>query len=172
MRLVAALIQPATMPNRRSAKERLRRTNSSDSAILLAIELGEIHSGPLVLHVDSEGRITSWNLSEGRAEDERWHLRKDGERFWALGVVSPTHEATGQQAGCSKILRDMTYRKRAEEAIQLADRRKDEFLATLAHELRSPMAPLRNGLQLLKLTSNQEKTEEARSMMEGPLGLM
>jgi len=99
-------------------------------------------------------------------------LRKDGERFWALGVVSPTHEATGQQTGCSKILRDMTYRKRAEEAIQLANRRKDEFLATLAHELRSPMAPLRNGLQLLKLTTNQEKTEEARSMMEGPLGLM
>ena len=53
---------------------------------------------------------------EGRAEDERWHLRKDGERFWALGIVSALHDAEGRPNGFAKILRDMTAWKRAEAA--------------------------------------------------------
>jgi PAS domain S-box-containing protein len=69
---------------------------------------------------------------------------------------------------------DVTDRKTAENqlrqlaaALSEADRRKDEFLATLAHELRNPLAPIRNGLQLMKLVGGQEATfEEARSMME------
>ena len=110
--------------------------------------------------------------SEGRAEDERWHMRKNGERFWALGIVTPTQSAAGAHTGYSKILRDMTDRKRIEEALQLADRRKDEFLATLAHELRNPMAPLRNGLQLLKLTADTAAREKAREMMDRQLAQM
>ncbi|MFO1021904.1 MAG: ATP-binding protein [Planctomycetales bacterium] len=51
--------------------------------------------------------------------------------------------------------------------LQDADRRKNEFLATLAHELRNPLAPIRNGLQVIKLTeSSGETAEAARSMME------
>ena len=108
----------------------------------------------------------------GRAEDERWHVRKDGRRFWALGIVTPMHDAGGRLSGFSKILRDMTDRKRAEEALQEADRHKDVFLATLAHELRNPMVPLRNGLQLLRLTTEPEAREQARAMMERQLGQM
>ena len=111
-------------------------------------------------------------LSDGRAEDERWHLRKNGERFWALGIVTPTQDAFGNHTGYSKILRDMTDRKRAEEALQLADRRKDEFLATLAHELRNPLAPIRNGLQIIRLTPDRAAREQAREMMERQLGQM
>lgn len=109
---------------------------------------------------------------DGRAEDERWHVRKDGRRFWALGIVTPMHDAGGNLTGLSKILRDMTDRKRAEEALQEADRHKDVFLATLAHELRNPMVPLRNGLQLLRLTTEPEAREQARAMMERQLGQM
>jgi signal transduction histidine kinase len=54
-----------------------------------------------------------------------------------------------------------------------ADRRKDEFLATLAHELRNPLAPLRNGLQIMRLASHdRESVEQARMMMERQLGQM
>jgi PAS domain S-box-containing protein len=54
----------------------------------------------------------------GRAEDERWHLRKGGERFWALGIVSALHDAAGRLTGFSKILRDMTGWKEAEPALR------------------------------------------------------
>src|SRR3954469_10768266 len=109
---------------------------------------------------------------DGRAEDERWRVRKDGSRFWGLGIVTPMHDAGGKLSGFSKILRDMTDRKRAEEALREADRHKDVFLATLAHELRNPMVPLRNGLQLLRLTTEPEAREQARAMMERQLGQM
>jgi PAS domain S-box-containing protein len=235
-------------------------------------------------------------LEEGRAEDERWHIRKGGERFWALGIVTPLQDAAGTHTGFSKILRDMTERKRADEAIRLsharfealfdaapigiyvvaadmkirqvnpkalpvfggipgligrdfaevihllwpkaygdeilarfrhtletgetyfvgehiekrldrdvleyyqwqinrivlqegeygvvcffsdisaqvltrealvrADRRKDEFLATLAHELRNPIAPLSNGLEIIRRSADRQKREETRDMME------
>jgi PAS domain S-box-containing protein len=54
---------------------------------------------------------------EGRAEDERWHARKGGERFWALGIFTPLHDPAGQLSGFSKILRDMTGWKRAGEEL-------------------------------------------------------
>lgn len=59
----------------------------------------------------------------GRAEDERWHLRKGGERFWALGIVSALHDAQGRLVGFSKILRDMTAWKRAEQVLRDSERR-------------------------------------------------
>jgi PAS domain S-box-containing protein len=58
-------------------------------------------------------------------------------------------------------------RRRAEEALREADRRKDEFLATLAHELRNPLAPMRNALQVIQLAgNNSEAIGQARAMME------
>ena len=52
---------------------------------------------------------------EGRAEDERWHVRKDGTRFWASGVVTPVRDEAGALLGFIKVMRDMTERKRLEE---------------------------------------------------------
>ena len=52
---------------------------------------------------------------EGRAEDERWHQRKNGHRFWASGVVTPVRNVDGHLVGFSKVMRDMTERKRVEE---------------------------------------------------------
>ncbi len=65
---------------------------------------------------------------------------------------------------------DITEQKRADEALREADRRKDEFLATLAHELRNPLAPIRNGLQIMHLSNgDRERVEQARTMMERQL---
>src|SRR4028119_664912 len=53
--------------------------------------------------------------TEGRAEDERWHLRKDGTRFWASGFVRPILDEEGDLIGYSKVARDLTERRRAAE---------------------------------------------------------
>jgi PAS domain S-box-containing protein len=90
---------------------------------------------------------------------------RDLETSWANIRLS-----SGMQVG---IGLDITERKRYEESLRDADRRKDEFLATLAHELRNPLAPLRNGLQVMKLAgANARAVEEARGMMERQLAQM
>jgi PAS domain S-box-containing protein len=48
----------------------------------------------------------------GRAEDERWHMRRNGARFWASGVVTPVRDANGELIGFSKVMRDMTERNK------------------------------------------------------------
>ena len=68
---------------------------------------------------------------------------------------------------------NVTLRKKSEIALWEANRRKDEFLATLAHELRNPLAPIRTGLHVLKTTGNDSAAAEAtRGMMERQLGQM
>ncbi len=51
----------------------------------------------------------------GRAEDERWHVRRDGSRFWASGVVTAVRDPTGKLIGFSKVMRDMTERNKLTE---------------------------------------------------------
>ncbi len=55
--------------------------------------------------------------AEGSAEDERWHVRRDGSRFWTSGVVEALHDAQGKLRGFVKVMRDITERKHAEERI-------------------------------------------------------
>jgi PAS domain S-box-containing protein len=69
--------------------------------------------------------------------------RKDGTYFDVSIAVSPIEDSRGRIIGASKITRDITQSKRIEAALRETDRRKDEFLATLAHELRNPLAPIR-----------------------------
>lgn len=95
-------------------------------------------------------------------------------------IFVPVTGADGAVVAVAGSTRDITERKQAEEALresarQLteADRRKDEFLATLAHELRNPLAPLRNGLQIMRLArDNPEAIERARNMMDRQLAQM
>jgi len=99
---------------------------------------------------------------KGRAEDERWHVRKDGSRFWASGVVTPLWDDSGKLRGFAKVLRDITERKRAEERLAEQNQRKDEFLAMLAHELRNPLAAIANSVQLMKLEHGGNPPETVR----------
>lgn len=109
--------------------------------------------------------------TEGRAEDERWHLRKDGGLFWASGVVTPLYDEAGELRGFSKIMRDATERReyelelqRAKEAAEAANRAKDQFLATLSHELRTPLTPVL--ASLFAIEEQEELLPETRALLE------
>lgn len=91
--------------------------------------------------------------------------RKDGSLVDVLISYSPIPGEDGTFIGAAVIARDIGERKRAEEALREADRRKDEFLAMLAHELRNPLAPIRSGLDLLMLSGSGED-ETLRLMQE------
>jgi two-component system CheB/CheR fusion protein len=86
----------------------------------------------------------------GRSEDDRWHLRKGGTRFWSHGVLQSIHGPGGALLGYSKILRDRTDMRIQIEAMQhrieaQADEleRRRKFMLRLGHELRNPLAPIR-----------------------------
>ena len=76
--------------------------------------------------------------------------RKDGSLFDVSLTVSPIRNYKGEVVGASKIARDITESKRSAEMLRLANRRKDEFLAMLAHELRNPLAPILVSLEILR----------------------
>jgi hypothetical protein len=103
---------------------------------------------------------------DGRFEDEGWRVRKDGSRFWASVLITAIRDAAGKLVGFSKVTRDLTERKRNEDeraaalAAEQANRAKDEFLATLGHELRSPLAPIVTALQLIKLRGDTRSSRE------------
>jgi two-component system CheB/CheR fusion protein len=92
---------------------------------------------------------------DGRAEDERWHVRKDGSRFFCSGVTTPLRN--GGFYGYAKIARDVTARERHGHDRDLAVRndaasavaQKDEFLAVMSHELRHPLNMININVELL-----------------------
>lgn len=96
-------------------------------------------------------------LKSGRSENDRWMLRKDGLRFWAVGVMIALRHESGELAGFAKILRDRTeirgqidaLESRAEAHAQESER-KSLVLGTLAHELRNPLGVLANVAHLME----------------------
>jgi len=108
---------------------------------------------PPELH-EEEHRILG-KLQRGERLDhfETTRVTRDGRRIPISLSVSPVRDSRGVVIGASKVARDISERKRAEQALREseqalreADRRKDEFLALLAHELRNPLAPIRYAL--------------------------
>ncbi|HEY6863813.1 MAG TPA: PAS domain S-box protein [Burkholderiales bacterium] len=85
---------------------------------------------------------------EGRLEDEGWRVRRDKSLFWANVVITPLYGEDGVLRGYSKVTRDMTERKHV-EALEEGRRQMSEFLAMLGHELRNPLAPIRNAVHVM-----------------------
>ncbi|HVT26859.1 MAG TPA: PAS domain S-box protein [Lacipirellulaceae bacterium] len=101
-------------------------------------------------------------------------LGKDGYYHWVIDAAQPRFDDNGVFLGYIGSVIDISDRKRIEEALRQreaalkeADRRKDEFLALLAHELRNPLAPIRTGLELMRLASDDPAVvDEVRITME------
>ncbi len=94
-------------------------------------------------------------------------LHSDGVLHHSLVTKFPIPGADGQPTLIGGMAIDITARMQAEEALRDADRRKDEFLAMLAHELRNPLAPLSNSLQILRLTDDlSPAVESMRDIMQ------
>jgi len=115
-------------------------------------------------------------LAEGRIVGLANHtvlIAKDGTEHPIDDSAAPIRDAAGGIRGVVLIFRDITERKRLYQQLQEADRRKDEFLATLAHELRNPLAPIRNALQILRWAGDDKKAvEQALTVMERQLQQM
>ncbi|MFL5330740.1 MAG: ATP-binding protein [Gemmataceae bacterium] len=91
-----------------------------------------------------------------------------GEKLTLNASSSMVHYEQNDRHAAVVVFIDVSEQKRLRESLRESDRRKDEFLAVLAHELRNPLAPIRNGLQILKHTSGTE-AEAAKRLMERQL---
>jgi signal transduction histidine kinase len=97
-------------------------------------------------------------------------LRRDGSVAYIQNDVEPLFDTHGDVYGCVSVCVDMTDERLAELGLRDADRKKDEFLATLSHELRNPLAPLRSALEVMRLARGDHETiEKARATMERQL---
>src|SRR5688572_2055397 len=102
----------------------------------------------------------------GRAEDEGWRVRKDGTRFWARAVLTALRDADGMLRGFAKVTQDLTQQRQS-AALEVAAKQVQDFIAVLAHELRNPLAPIRNAAQLLQIaTPGGEEFEVARRAID------
>lgn len=109
----------------------------------------------------------------GSASDDRWMMKKGGKRFWASGITSSVKDDRGNVVGYSKVMRDLTDKKRNEDDLaelsskySESNRRLSEFMATLAHELRNPLAPIRNALDLMGMSALSPDNEELRVLLD------
>jgi PAS domain S-box-containing protein len=124
-------------------------------------------------------------IAEGRAEDDRWHIRKDKTRFWASGVTTALYDEAGALRGLAKVLRDFTDAhllqqerefllereraarldaERARADAEAADRAKDEFIGMVSHELRAPLNVVMGWISLL-LTSELDAETRTQAMV-------
>ena len=130
------------------------------------------------LHPDDQPRVMAAirHSIETKSTFELEHRvrRADGTVGWTLSRAVPLLDAAGNITEWFGAASDVTPRKKAEEALRVseeelreADRRKDEFLAMLAHELRNPLAPIRTGLELIRVAGDTpEAVARVRSLME------
>jgi PAS domain S-box-containing protein len=137
----------------------------------------------LFIAADREKGFDQLELSiaraKGHAEDDRWHLRKDGSRVWVSGHLEAVRDAGGALAGFVKVLRDRTdlrlhvdtLEARLAESRQAAERIRS-FLRTLGHELRNPLAPLQNAAAIVQRTNSDPRADKAVDIMLAQLQVL
>ena len=96
----------------------------------------------------------------GRAEQQGWRVKKDGERFWARAVLTALYDPEARLRGFAKITQDLTDQRHMLD-LETGARNLNEFIAILAHELRNPLAAIRNAVQVMAKASAEDPAHEA-----------
>ena len=118
-------------------------------------------------------------LADGRADNVCWQVRKDGTRFWCQAIVTALLGENKQVRSFARVMHDLTeseavgaQRKRA-DGLAEANRSKEEFMALLSHELRSPLSPIINALNILRqMKTNDPIIEQAGNVIDRQVGVM
>lgn len=117
--------------------------------------------------------------SSGVAESDCWQVRKDGTRIWCHAHVTSLFDENKQVRSFARVMHDLTesdaalaQRQRA-DGLADANRSKEEFMALLSHELRGPLAPIRNALHILRqMQTTDPIIEQAGNIIDRQVGLM
>jgi len=112
-------------------------------------------------------------LKDGRAVDNKWHVCKDGSKFYAYGLVFPLLGINDEMLGYVKILRDLTERKKSEDSIakyvkelEELNTHKESVLAILSHDLRSPLAAIISTAEYLRSNYEKMKPSTVKEMLD------
>lgn len=155
-----------------------RVTFSANARQVFGYAWGETTTGLEAVHPDDVAHLklaVQRAIASGRdyATVVRMVRPDTGATLWTEVRGKVTYDAQGVARSLSGISVDITERKRAEEELRVADRRKDEFLAMLAHELRNPLAPIRNAAHLLRLVhSDEPRVRQASEIITRQVGHM
>lgn len=119
-------------------------------------------------HAERVRRKLQQCIASGEPWDDTFPLQgADGQHRWFLARAGPIHNDAGEVVRWFGTHTDITEHRRAQEALTEADRRKDEFLAVLAHELRNPLAPVRSAADLLSARGSRAPELQRASQIIG-----
>lgn len=113
---------------------------------------GEIIFTPEDRAAGAPARELSKSLEQGRAEDERWHLRADGSRFRASGSLTSLKAADGRQIGFAKVLRDVTEREKEREKLEQTLSERTALTREIQHRVKNNLQMI---VSLISLQSNR-----------------
>ena len=153
---------------------------SSGSTKIFGYESDEIvgkHFNIIFTEEDIQNGIPQTEIKaailEGRATDNRWHICKDQSLFYAYGLVFPLTGLDGEMLGYVKILRDLTDRKKSEDAIKIyvkeledLNAHKENVLAIVSHDLRSPLSGIIGTAEYLKANLNRLEPHVVKEMLD------
>jgi PAS domain S-box-containing protein len=146
-------------------------------------EIVGCHSSTLFVPEDVKMGLDRYELDVARqdsySQDDRWHLRADNTRIWISGTVTAVREPSGELRGFVKIVRDRTdLRMNAEnranqlDAVEGAMERTRRFLQTLGHELRNPLAPIRNCATILARVSEDPRVHKVAQTIDNQVRVL